>query len=139
LRKIIFLSIFFMIVLSNVLFACECYERGSVESEFFKHDTVFIGKVIKIEQSINTLEVKFELIKSYKGVPDKSIVVSTSVSGKACGFPFKENEKYLIWASNYEGKLSTSICSGTKGLTEATEDLKGLDKITNKERFGFSK
>jgi len=71
-----------------------------------KSSAVFSGRVVKIYRSFfdrvgitNTAgyRVQFEITKQWKGIPSKSTVVITRLSGEACGFPFEENKEYLVY------------------------------------------
>lgn len=128
-KKIICLLVMSLVAI-DIIYACECATPESPAIELSKAEAVFTGKVIKIDKSKyneSILNVKFKVLKAYKGISDEFIVVNTSYSGFSCGFPFVENEEYLIYASSREGILSTSICSRTKKLSEAREDLAELD------------
>ena len=56
--------------------------------------------------------------------------VGSASDSAACGFPFKEETEYLIYATGRgEGEkkaLSTSLCARTKPLANAKEDLDAL-------------
>ena len=58
--------------------------------------------------------------------PPEKIVVWTGVDD--CGVDFQSGETYLIYANSDEqtGKLETSVCSRTRRLTDATDDLSYL-------------
>lgn len=128
-RKIICLLVL-MIVASNIAYACECGMPETPSIGLFNADAVFTGKVIQIYKSKDNkyiLDVKFKILKIYKGVLDDFVVINTTVRGPSCGFPFVKNEEYLIYAYSRKGILSTNICSRTKKLSEAREDLAELD------------
>lgn len=64
----------------------------------------------------NNLRVKVRVRTIYKG---KNITrfetVRTNESGAACGYEtFVEGHRYTIFADKSDGKLFTSLCSGTK-------------------------
>ena len=47
----------------------------------------------------------------------------TAGSGPACGYGFKPGERYLVYANRKGTELVTGICSRTRPLADATEDL----------------
>jgi hypothetical protein len=73
------------------------------------------------------VEAVFEVERTWKGVEKNTISVSTSSQSSACGYGFKKGEAYLVYASkDGEGRLITSICSRTRRMKEAGEDLKEI-------------
>jgi ribosomal protein L18 len=99
---------------------------------------VFAGRVIDVIQpnpvernsnrrrpSNPTSEVKviFEVSRVWKGQRRPRIVVMTSSSSASCGYSFQKREQYLVYASTQESQLQTGLCSGTKSLSTAQEDL----------------
>ncbi|EJV61187.1 cobalt transporter CbiN [Bacillus mycoides] len=96
---------------------------------FKKTDVVFEGKVLEVqEKDGGGIKTLFEVKKIWKGTSSSQIIIYTSVS--SCGFPFAEGGEYLVFSSyRGEGKLETSICSGTKRLDEAEAKKKALAQI----------
>jgi len=130
---------FAVIVLSSSIFAntalntCSCaLPPGPRES--LEHATaVFAGKVININvlsgtsiSSADPVEVTFEVSQIWKGPNYRTLAVITAINGVSCGFSFKQNKEYIVYAYGEENGLSTTICSRTKLLTNAQEDLKEL-------------
>ena len=112
-----------------------------MEKEFLVSDCIFIGKVIRVDESKDIhgapiIKAEFEVVKSYKGVKNKFFSVVTNKDGKACGFPFKVNSKYLVFANVVDAIVTASSCSQTKEISDAPgslgstkEELATLDKI----------
>lgn len=131
--------IFFLLLLVSLTFgtdtilACSCAPAKSAAQALEQSTAVFSGKVIKIkrhkqaENIFATVEVIFRVEKAWKGVNKKTVSVFTSSHSASCGFSFRENHTYLVYAfGNDEGRISTSICSRTGRLKDAREDLKQL-------------
>jgi len=57
------------------------------------------------------------------------IEVMTGTGGGDCGYDFKPNESYLVYADNYNGKIYTGICNRTRPLSEAAEDLEYINNL----------
>jgi hypothetical protein len=54
----------------------------------------------------------------------KDIEIVTGAGGGDCGYAFRSGVAYVIYAyKNSEGRLETGICSRTRPLTEAAEDV----------------
>ncbi len=120
-------------------FACSCPASGPPCQNAFQVDAVFAGTVRSIsplpddgpplspgEMRIpRTLRVAFDAVVSFRGIQASNVSVLTAGSGPACGYSFKQGERYLVYASrSTEGaELATGICSRTRPLAEATDDL----------------
>lgn len=104
--------------------ACECRSRGDFEQEFNSSKAVFVGEVVEIDKSKPDAIVTFKVEKKWKGSKNETVVVRTNNQGKACEYIFKQGEKYLVYA--YDDVLRTSICTRTKELKSATENLRKL-------------
>jgi hypothetical protein len=118
--------------------ACDCPYAGAPCKAFANTPTVFAGRVVKIS-TINRKTpsgdhfkdrlVFFEVERSYRGWEAKVAEVVTGWGGGDCGYDFRENDRYLVYAYPHTetGKLYTGICQRTRPLTEASEDLEYLN------------
>jgi hypothetical protein len=73
--------------------------------------------------------VKFAVVKQWKGTASKSIEVATRLTGEACGFPFEEKNEYLVYVVTEPTGIQTGICTGTKNIIAAEQEMKQLDVI----------
>jgi len=64
----------------------------------------------------------------------ETIEIHTGFGFGDCGFPFEKGEEYLVYAHKYEGKLSTGICSRTRHLTNAGDDIGELGGLHHSTR-----
>jgi hypothetical protein len=69
------------------------------------------------------VEVTFDVLQSWKGPAEENITVITRRFGSMCGYGFKTGGEYLVYAGGKDNSLSTSLCSRTRGLARASEDL----------------
>jgi hypothetical protein len=108
-------------------FACSCIPSPPVQEELERVSAVFSGKVLEIKEdsSSNTepLKVTFQVNRTWKGVNETELSIYTGRDSAGCGYSFKVNESYLVYAIESEGKLITGLCSLTKELSSAEEDL----------------
>ena len=124
--------------------ACSCIPNKSVEFEVERSKTVFLGTVIDIKEKDEFyLNVTFRLLKSWKGnfklnsdiEKDIFVVVQTCKYSSCCGVKFEENKSYLVYANDGwpqgEDFYNVSLCSRTKILESAEEDVKELEKKYN--------
>jgi 5-hydroxyisourate hydrolase-like protein (transthyretin family) len=114
--------------------ACSCMFGGAAPcSEYWKTDTIFEGMVIG-ESKVKVVEgsfkfekrlVRFELVESFRGAQSAQPEVITGWGGGDCGYAFKRGETYLVYAYRDEkdNRLYTSICSRTRSLADAAEDI----------------
>ena len=130
----------FTLAAGNDAFACTCPSSGPPCQNAFQVDTVFAGTVRSItplpddgpplppgEMRIpRTVRVEFDSVVSFRGNQASHVSVLTAGSGPACGYSFTQGERYLVYASrNTQGAgLVTGICSRTRPLAEATDDLR---------------
>lgn len=137
------LAVLVLLLLGERAEACSCLVPRPPCETYWKTDAVFTGLVT--DSSIITVEgtsVKYQqrmtriaLDQVYRGVEGTGVEIFTSVEGSECGYDFKKNERYVIYAhrSPTDGKLSTSLCSRTKLLSEAKEDLEFLHGLSSAE------
>lgn len=118
--------------------ACSCALTGPPCQSYFRVDAVFIGTV----KTITELEappdprpythrlVTFTVERALRGVEGISIAVTTGMGGGDCGYGFKTGERYLVYAYKaQDGQLRTGICSRTRPIAEATEDLQFVEGL----------
>ena len=126
--------------------ACTCASSGPPCQNAFQVDAIFAGTVRSItaladddvapsragEAPIaSTVRVEFADVQGYRGVQAATLSVVTPGSGPACGYAFKPGERYLVYARRKTGgaDLVTSICTRTRSLADAAEDLGFLQTL----------
>ena len=57
--------------------------------------------------SADPVKVTFEVSKIWKGPDYKTLVVTTARDGASCGYPFKQDEEYIVYAYGEEDKFGT--------------------------------
>ena len=79
-------------------------------------------------KSAGRLRVTIAVDAVWKGVIKPSMEVYTStIECCTCGYPFELGKEYLVYAYRASnGQLHTSICTRTRLLTQAAEDLVAL-------------
>ncbi|KAB2443710.1 cobalamin biosynthesis protein CbiN [Bacillus luti] len=125
--SLVLICSFIYFILPEKSYACECM-KAAPEERLQKNDVVFEGKVLEVQEKDGKMEILFEVKKIWKGTSSSQVIVYTSFS--SCTFPFAEGGEYLVFSSyRGEGKLETSICSGTKRLDEAEIEKNALSHI----------
>jgi hypothetical protein len=78
------------------------------------------------------VEVLVDVDKSWKGAGSQAVVYTNNI-GATCGYPFEIGTSYLVYAYSYgysDASLQTSICTPTKLLSDANEDLSALNNLS---------
>ncbi len=118
--------------------ACTCAAPATAEQALQQSSAVFSGKVIEIYRPFldrigitrsHTHRVRFEITKPWKGVKSKEFVVTTRLSGEACGYPFERGKEYLVYVVDTSGDIETGICTGTREIAGAESEMKELDVL----------
>src|SRR5439155_1014942 len=122
--------------------ACSCMSSGPPCQNYFQVEAVFSGTV----RSISQIDVKddapydqprrqrlvhFTVERAFRGIQGATADVTTGFGGGDCGYAFKTGERYLVYAYRLKGgsQLGTGICSRTRRLTEADEDLQFIENL----------
>jgi len=123
----------FLIVDPNRAFACSCAPPGPPTDELAKSSAVFAGKVVALDvptglviSSADPVRVTFQVYTVWKGPVHNTLVVTTARGGASCGYEFKQGQEYLVYARGAETALAVSLCSRTRLLSAADEDLATL-------------
>lgn len=144
-----FAAVLFLLVAAPPALACSCIPPGSPVASMEQADAVFAAKVVSVapEETAASLpstvhvnrmqrrKVVFELDRVWKGCEAAAeaeeaphhIELTTGAGGGDCGFDFMVGESYMVYAfATADGSLVTSICSRTRHLRDAAEDVASL-------------
>jgi hypothetical protein len=109
--------------------ACSCRASGPPCQNFFQVDAVFVGTVQSIsivpEDQRRTRRVEFAMATGFRGVQGETATVFTPADGAACGYEFKQGERYVVYAYRTKdgSQLEVSRCSRTRLLAQAADDV----------------
>lgn len=117
--------------------ACSCISGGPPCQEYFRFDAVFTGVVQSVGELDDTQDAPFlrrrvalTIDRAYRGVNGRTAGVLTGAGGGDCGYAFKRGERYLVYTRrSAEGSLTVSICSHTRPIAEAAEDLRYIETM----------
>ncbi len=134
-------SFIFICVLSIIIFfpatteACSCNSTGPPCQSYWNTEVVFSGRVIEIKPFESTRGwrqklVRFAVNQAFRGISETTIEIATGSGGGDCGYDFKLNESYLVYANNLEGKLFAGICTRTQHISKAAEDLEYINNLS---------
>lgn len=117
------------------VYGCSCMPSGPPCQACFQVDAVFIGTVQSSTVRKTTSDgvtdglfdrrlVHIAIDQISRGVQGTTADLWTGLGGGDCGFDFKVGLRYVIYASRHaDGTLSTGICSRTRLVPEAADDL----------------
>lgn len=118
--------------------ACSC-EQPTAEKAYARSASVFAGTVVDVDKPFwawlglsnsGGYEVTFEVTSRWKGVEATTETVRTRLTGEACGYPFQLGGAYLVYVAPGPAEdLQTGMCSGTRDLAGAEEDVRILDRL----------
>src|SRR6185503_5470300 len=108
--------------------ACSCLGPLPACSAFWEESAVFAGRVVKIDRTTTgerPVRVTFAVLEAFKGVNTAEVDVVTGSGGGDCGYTFSVGASYFVYGYRGAGsrELSTGICSRTRALAAAAEDL----------------
>jgi len=112
--------------------ACSCIAPPAPKQAMAKSAAVFAAKVGKVERGERQLKVTLQISRTWKGTKGTTVTVLTSLSGASCGYGFQKGKSYLVYCHQSQkggkptGPLRASLCSRTKPLERAKNDLKAL-------------
>jgi Carboxypeptidase regulatory-like domain len=121
------------------VFGCQCVDSQPACAAFWTYQAgaVFAGTVLKItepergSESFPQRTVLLGVDRGYAGVSAKEIEIHTGRGGGDCGYPFQAGHRYLVYAlpNPNDHVLRASICSPTKKIEDAGEDLAYLNNL----------
>lgn len=110
--------------------ACKCAPPPPVSDALHAAFAVFEGRVLAINpvpadsgQAPITYAVRLGVVRSWKGAETEVVSVLTPIDGPACGYPFVQDESYLVYASEQDGKLRVDSCGRTRAAADASDDI----------------
>ncbi len=143
LASVTLLGMSLLLLLPDCASACSCMGFGGspqqrAERMLDKSAAVFAGKVVDIERNQKgplggVDKVSFRVSETWKGTERETLELTTQSQGTACGYSFSEGREYLVDAT---GKMSVSLCSETKPLSEASELVEALGNGATPEEGG---
>ena len=160
-RMRVLLGIALMTVPLSRLLACSCVGQGTPCSGAGNAAAVFTGTVLEVTDpawprpgeitssalsnrrravdSVNPLPRPLRVVRmqvrevlSGIGPEQKQIEIATGMGGGDCGFAFQVGVDYVVYAyKNAEGHLETGICSRTRPMSQAAEDVEYIRAMAN--------
>jgi hypothetical protein len=112
--------------------ACSCSVLTPTDA-YEQADAVFEGRVVEVRAPAAdagghgaSRSVRLQVVRAWKGIAGEQVEVATAVGSTACGYDFVAEQSYFVYAANRDGKLAVSLCSRTRPMAEAGDDLRRL-------------
>lgn len=114
--------------------ACSCVAEVPLCESFWSTPVVFEGEVLAVDaiphpntpRHFRHRLARFRVDRVWRGALGDTAEVRTGAGGGDCGYAFRKGTKYLVYAYERGGSLTTGICSRTRPLSRAGEDLEYL-------------
>lgn len=129
----------------EICLACSCLPPPEPAEARDDAAAVFAGRVSAVERrrsasGISYQQVTMQVSTVWKGTIAHETIVYTGSGGGDCGYLFEPGRDYLIYANQADdggppriipaGGLATGICSRTRPLDRAADDLAALGPST---------
>ena len=106
--------------------ACSCAGPGSPCQAVGRADTVFVGRVVRSVSGNG--QVDFAVVEPLRGVQDWQVRINNGPGN--CAYSFTTGESYLVYTYRTpDGQMSTSMCTRTRPVADAAEDLAYLRSL----------
>lgn len=104
--------ILFLFLVSSYSYACSCLYSEFGIKDYQNAAFIVDGKITKITSNENELvkEITFKVRKTIKGKISKIMTITTALDSAACGLNVKENDRWLLFVYEYNGKLNVGLC-----------------------------
>jgi hypothetical protein len=124
-----FVVLFAAVFMPNAADACTCFEQKVACEAAWDVDAVFVAQVVRVDRAgERDLRVHLMPLETLRG-PSNILTVNTARSESECGYLFQAGETYLIYASAEAGGYGAGLCSRTRRLSEAADDLEYLRTV----------
>lgn len=136
------LTFLLLLIAPRLAFACSCVGTTPACQAVFSADAVFVAYV----ESIRSVEVpgpvpeiptmtestaRLRVVELFRGRVRKGMEITMPTGdGAMCGYEFSEHGTYLVYASDFQDHFTTSLCSRTRPLGRAAEDLAFLRNMS---------
>jgi hypothetical protein len=139
------LILIFLAAFERTGWACSCAGPEGPSAAYRSAKAVFLGTAVESAPRTRKMEVSpisgknagqremievegysftFEIVEAFKGIKGKSVKIATDPGGGMCGYYFEVGKEYLVYAYGAsEDSLGTSICSRTRSVSDAQDDL----------------
>jgi len=131
---IVFLSGAWFFINTGQSHACSCPTPGPPSQELAESEVVFVGEVVRTihfqpppNSLTDPIAIEFAVNTVWKGPLYETMFIAPS-RGTSCEFRFVDGEKYIVYSPSKETTPEVNLCSRTRLVAEAQDDLKELGR-----------
>lgn len=117
--RILFATVLVCHLGASVAHACSCV-MPQLEGAIASADAIFEGQVVTFEDG----RVQMRITQAWKGIDTETLEFSAGPA--ICQYPFEVGGFYLVYAERSDSGLATHLCSRTRSIMDAEEDLRVL-------------
>ncbi|BFT75689.1 hypothetical protein [Paenibacillus sp. P36] len=103
-------------------FALSCAMPPSIEKSYELYDAVIVANVDQVITKRNSKELKLTVLTSFKGMEDRNISVAEDFTWGTS----ERGKSYLFFLKKKEGDWENPLCSPTKPVENAVQELSFL-------------
>jgi hypothetical protein len=139
------MAVLVILVSWSSAFSCTCISNGPPCQAYGNTAVVFVGTPIEVKTTTREnagVESRypqrlftFRIEEHFRGLDAAQVEIRTGMGGGDCGYDFKVGERYLVYASfnAANGLFATSICTRTRPVSAAGEDLEYIRGLSERE------
>lgn len=130
--KVVAFLVWMLVLFAGEANACSCFGTPAPCQAYSEASAVFAGTVsysstVTLNEgnySRSQRVVRFTIDEAFRGVSGTEAEVLTGLGDADCGYGFRLGGQYLVYAHRQkDDKLYTGICSRTRPMSDAVEDL----------------
>ena len=146
LKRLLLAAAILIVCAPSLASACTCaFPAGSCNLMWKSGEVIFTGTATSkttntapatVDDSFTPNAFQFSVSESFRGpaIRGQDITVYTGTGGGDCGYEFKVGTSYLVYASPYNGRLVTGICTPTGPAAQMPAVIRQLRALQNGER-----
>ena len=146
LKRILLAAAFILVCTPSFVSACTCgMSPGTCSQAWKSGQVVFTGTVTgklsapaprTVDDHFTQNAFQFSVSETFRGsaIAGQEFTIYTGMGGGDCGYEFKVGTAYLVYASAYEGKFVTSICTSTAPAARMRHIIQQLRELQKGER-----
>jgi hypothetical protein len=124
--------------------ACTCGEPAPPCQAYWESPVVFVGSPLSVSKAevdsrghkVAQRLFRFQVQEAFRGATGSELDVITGFGGGDCGYDFRPQMKYLVYAYRQEDRIYTNICTRTRAFADASEDLSYIRSISSLQSGG---
>lgn len=126
-RVLLCLAILFLMIQPSKTQALSC-AYSSPEEAYQNYDAIIVGSVKQVDSEENVNHVQITVTNSYKGMTPKELTILENATWGSAWGPSVAGETYLFYLIHTENGWENSLCSPSRRLIDAQDDLAFLNK-----------